>query len=128
MKLSPTEKQTNRQIGERLRRARHQRELTQQQLGAALGVSFQQIQKYENGHDSLSAARIVRLAEILTVSINHFYDAPGPDGFDDALSLSPAVLRLLQDLRRIEQQQPPVFRAIRKVIRQKVDNLSDRRA
>ena len=43
-------------------------------LANSLGVSFQQIQKYEKGTDRLSAAMMVRVAEILGVDIGYFYD------------------------------------------------------
>jgi transcriptional regulator with XRE-family HTH domain len=81
--LCATEKDINRQIGLRLRQARCKRGLTLQKLGAALGVSHQQIQKYETGADCLSAAKVVRLAEILGVKVSHFYDAPVRADLDD---------------------------------------------
>jgi transcriptional regulator with XRE-family HTH domain len=81
--LCDSEKDINRQIGLRLRQARSERGLTQQQLGAALGVSHQQIQKYETGADCLSAAKVMRLAEILGVNVSHFYDAPVRADLDD---------------------------------------------
>ena len=43
-------------------------------LANSLGVSFQQIQKYEKGTDRLSAAMMVRVAEILGVDVGYFYD------------------------------------------------------
>jgi len=71
-----SEKHINQQIGFRLRRTRTKRGLTQQKLGHQLGVSFQQIQKYEKGIDGLSAAKLMRLARILRVNINYFYEPP----------------------------------------------------
>ncbi len=49
-------------------------EMSQGELGEKLGVSFQQIQKYENGTNRMSAASMVRAAEILDVDIGYFYD------------------------------------------------------
>jgi transcriptional regulator with XRE-family HTH domain len=61
-------------LGKRLRRRRRLLGLTQQQLAGAVGVRFQQIQKYECGANRISAARLWRLAEALEVSVGYFYD------------------------------------------------------
>jgi transcriptional regulator with XRE-family HTH domain len=66
----------NRQIGARLRNARTMRGLSQKKLGHALGVTFQQVQKYENGSNGLAAAKLSQLADILGVTVNYFFDAP----------------------------------------------------
>jgi len=55
-------------IGERIRARRNQIELSQEELGQALGVSFQQIQKYEKGVNRLSSGRLVELAATLQCS------------------------------------------------------------
>lgn len=60
-------KQTDRAIGERVRRARKVRGLSQSQLGDALGVTFQQIQKYERGANRISSSALLRIAEALEV-------------------------------------------------------------
>lgn len=71
-------------LGKRLRRRRRLMGFTQQQLAVAVGVRFQQIQKYECGANRISAARLWQLAEALTVPISYFYDGlsetPGADG------------------------------------------------
>ena len=61
-------------LGKRLRRRRRMLGLTQQQLAGAVGVRFQQIQKYECGANRISAARLWRLAEALEVPVGYFYD------------------------------------------------------
>src|ERR1700761_8533104 len=61
-------------LGKRLRRPRRLLGLTQQQLAAAVGVRFQQIQKYECGANRISAARLWSLAEALEVPVGYFYD------------------------------------------------------
>jgi transcriptional regulator with XRE-family HTH domain len=48
--------------------------VSQQDLGAALGVSFQQVQKYEKGVNRLSAALMVRIAQVLNVDVQYFFD------------------------------------------------------
>ena len=61
-------------LGKRLRRRRRMLGLTQQQLAGAVGVRFQQIQKYECGANRISAARLWLLAEELEVPVGYFYD------------------------------------------------------
>src|SRR6201993_1638323 len=61
-------------LGKRLRRRRRLLGLTQQQLAVAVGVRFQQIQKYECGANRISAARLWKLAEALEVPVGYFYD------------------------------------------------------
>jgi transcriptional regulator with XRE-family HTH domain len=55
-------------IGERIRSRRNQIQMSQDELGQALGVSFQQIQKYEKGVNRLSSGRLVELAATLQCS------------------------------------------------------------
>lgn len=61
-------------LGKRLRRRRRLLGLTQQQLAMAVGVRFQQIQKYECGANRISAARLWQLAEALEVPVSYFFD------------------------------------------------------
>ena len=61
-------------LGQRLRRRRRLLGLTQQQLAGAVGVRFQQIQKYEGGANRISAARLWQLSEALEVPVGYFYD------------------------------------------------------
>ncbi len=58
--------------GERLRLARKLAGLTQQQLAEHLGISFQAVQKYENGENRLSAGRLVTAAALLGVDLAFF--------------------------------------------------------
>jgi transcriptional regulator with XRE-family HTH domain len=72
-------------LGKRLRRRRRLLGLTQQQLAVAVGIRFQQIQKYECGANRISAARLWQLAEALEVQVSYFYD-----GLADAQARSEA--------------------------------------
>ena len=58
-----------RQIGLRLKRRRVQLGLTQEQVGRMLGLSYQQIQKFESGANRVSAARLLLLAEHLKTDL-----------------------------------------------------------
>jgi transcriptional regulator with XRE-family HTH domain len=66
-------------LGKRLRRRRRLLGLTQQQLALAVGIRFQQIQKYECGANRISAARLFQLAKALETPINYFYDGLSDD-------------------------------------------------
>ncbi|MBR0884805.1 helix-turn-helix domain-containing protein, partial [Bradyrhizobium liaoningense] len=59
-------------IGQRLRTRRMELKISQQELGQVLGVSFQQIQKYEKGVNRVGAARLVQLAEALDTNTGYF--------------------------------------------------------
>ena len=61
-------------LGKRVRRRRRLMGFTQQQLALAVGVRFQQIQKYECGANRISASRLWQLSEALNVPISHFYE------------------------------------------------------
>lgn len=58
-------------IGARLRYARIRKGLSQEKAGQVLGVTFQQMQKYENGRNSLSGVAAVKLAAALDVSVSY---------------------------------------------------------
>lgn len=64
----------DRHVGARMRVLRKLRAITQTQLAEALGVTFQQIQKYERGANRISAGRLFDLAQALETRIMYFYD------------------------------------------------------
>ena len=61
-------------LGDRLRARRIMMKRSQGDLGKSLGLTFQQIQKYEKGTNRMSAALMVPLAKILDIDIGYFYD------------------------------------------------------
>lgn len=61
-------------VGRRLRQRRTLLDLSQQALGAHLGLSFQQVQKYEGGGNRISASRLYLLAQILNVPVGYFFE------------------------------------------------------
>ncbi len=60
-------------VGKKIRLRRKLLKMSQTTLGNALGVSFQQIQKYENGLNRVSAGRLMEISDILNVPISFFY-------------------------------------------------------
>ena len=75
-------------IGARLRARRLLVRMSQEKLGEALGITFQQIQKYEKGTNRISVSRLHQIAHVLGVQVGYFYDgAPGtqqPSGLGEA--------------------------------------------
>ena len=61
-------------LGQRLRHRRKLLSLTQQNVGNAIGVSLQQIQKYESGKGRMFATRLYQLADLLDVPVGYFYE------------------------------------------------------
>jgi transcriptional regulator with XRE-family HTH domain len=61
-------------VGRRLRLRRNLLGLSQEQLGRATGLTFQQIQKYERGTNRMGASRLFQLAGLLNVPVAYFFD------------------------------------------------------
>ena len=61
-------------VGQRLRERRMLLGISQLQLAQMLGLSYQQIQKYERGHNRVSASRLAQFADILGVHAAYFFD------------------------------------------------------
>lgn len=61
------------EVGKRLRFRRTMLGMSQDQLGTATGVSFQQIQKYEKGSNRVGASRLFEFAKVLSVDVNYFF-------------------------------------------------------
>jgi transcriptional regulator with XRE-family HTH domain len=71
-------------IGQRIRQRRMLLGMSQQKLADAMGLTFQQVQKYEMGKNRISASRLHRLAQILQIPVSHFFEGLEPTGTDSA--------------------------------------------
>jgi transcriptional regulator with XRE-family HTH domain len=65
-------------VGSRLRMRRNLVGLSQQQLGKSLGLTFQQIQKYEHGINRMGSSCLFRIAKTLSVPVAYFFDELPP--------------------------------------------------
>ncbi|MFP5077681.1 helix-turn-helix domain-containing protein [Rhizobium sp. YIM 134829] len=75
-------------VGSRIRLRRTMLGMSQEKLGESLGITFQQIQKYEKGTNRVGASRLQNISAILNVPVSFFFeDAPG-----DAAGGAPAGL------------------------------------
>ena len=77
-------------VGYRLRMRRKIQGLTQKALADALALTFQQVQKYENGKNRISAGRLQQLSQILKVPVAFFFE--GAPGGADAASATPSYV------------------------------------
>ena len=66
-------------VGSRVRMRRIMLGMSQEKLGEALGLTFQQVQKYEKGTNRVGASRLQQIAEILQVPVSFLFDG-GPSG------------------------------------------------
>ena len=97
-------------LGAQLRMWRNLRSLTQEQMAHALGVSFQQIQKYERGKNRIGASRLFEISELLGVPIATFFDnipacrqfIQDRDSKERIPGLDADAIRLLRHFDRIE--------------------------
>ncbi|HLI19967.1 MAG TPA: helix-turn-helix transcriptional regulator [Stellaceae bacterium] len=64
-------------VGRRLRQARFLAGMSQEELGAGIGVSFQAVQKYEHGENRLSASRLYKAARLLDRPVSFFFEELG---------------------------------------------------
>ena len=72
---------TDKHIGARVRMRRLMLDMSQTQLGDALGITFQQVQKYEKGTNRIGAGRLQQIANITHVPVSFFFEgAPSVPG------------------------------------------------
>jgi transcriptional regulator with XRE-family HTH domain len=95
-------------VGRRVRMRRLMLDMSQSEIGDALGLTFQQVQKYENGANRISANRLQQLSQILQVPIPFFFEgadanpeAAFPEYVDDFLATSDG-LALVKAFMRID--------------------------
>ena len=70
-------------VGARIRMRRQLINMSQERLGELLGITFQQVQKYEKGSNRISASRLFYASKTLGVPVQFFYDGlPGSEGSD----------------------------------------------
>jgi transcriptional regulator with XRE-family HTH domain len=101
------------QVGQRIRVLRQEANVSQTALAEQLGVTFQQVQKYETGVNRVAAGRLTKIAGVLGVPVSRLLGtdeerditAAGPRGGKSPLALltTPGALRLLRAYAKIEK-------------------------
>jgi transcriptional regulator with XRE-family HTH domain len=83
-------------VGCRVRMRRHMLDMSQTALGDALGLTFQQVQKYEKGANRISASRLQDISRVLQVSVPFFFegspDVPGEQKGNGTSAPTPAYV------------------------------------
>ena len=79
-------------VGSRVRMRRIMLGMSQEKLGEALGLTFQQVQKYEKGTNRVGASRIQQISEILQVPVSFLFEG-GPSGTASAEASAKAPRR-----------------------------------
>ncbi|MGQ4274344.1 helix-turn-helix domain-containing protein [Terrihabitans sp. B22-R8] len=72
-------------VGSRVRMRRLLVGMSQEKLGSALGITFQQIQKYEKGTNRIGASRLQQIASLLGVQVSYFFEDAAGESIDDGL-------------------------------------------
>ena len=120
---------TDTHVGKRVRMRRLMLDMSQTDVADALGLTFQQLQKYEKGTNRISASRLQRISEILQVPVTFFFegaphvrgehhaqtDAPSPQYVSDYLATSDG-LNLTKAFMQIRD--PKVRRSIVNLVEQ----------
>ena len=87
---------TDKHVGARVRMRRMMLSMSQEKLGDALGLTFQQVQKYEKGANRIGASRLQQIAHILQVPVSFFFEgapsAPGSHSSGVSEAPSPAYV------------------------------------
>ena len=106
------------EVGQRVRTFRLHKGLSQEKLADQLGITFQQVQKYEKGTNRIGAGRLQRIANVLGIPVSDFFTSHKQGGAAPAelfrLLDKAAALRLLRAYSRIRQ--PKVQQAIMRLV------------
>jgi transcriptional regulator with XRE-family HTH domain len=96
------------EVGRRIRARRIERQMSQTELAYRLGLTFQQVQKYEKGTNRVAVGRLKRIAKILEAPIQYFFDESDDTQADGAAILesvnSARTLRLVRAYSRIQSK------------------------
>jgi transcriptional regulator with XRE-family HTH domain len=83
------------QVGNRIRVRRMLIGMSQERLGDLLGLTFQQVQKYEKGVNRIGAGRLFEVARILNVPVDFFYEGLGTSTAANDTDSSPPVMKFV---------------------------------
>lgn len=86
-------------VGKNIRMYRHMKGMTQVQVAEKLGISFQQLQKYETGYNRISASKMWDVSKLLGVSVARFF-AGIEDGPEDTIAVRDVDEAELLEVRR----------------------------
>jgi transcriptional regulator with XRE-family HTH domain len=93
-------------VGKRIRLRRTLLGISQVALAEVLGITFQQVQKYESGANRVSSSRLLDLANVLDVDVSYFFQEMGAD----VQKQTPALLMNAKKLPDMDQEKDPMAR------------------
>src|SRR5689334_14883518 len=107
-KKNPSEVDTH--VGKRIRLRRTALKMSQTQLGEHLGLTFQQVQKYESGSNRVSASRLMEISKALNVSVSYFFDdlqviEGGGTTIDESIKFTPEICKLINAFALIKSSE-----------------------
>jgi len=115
-RAKPADKpELSRLIGARLRILRLRKRLKQEEVAEAIGISYQQLQKYESGHNTLSAIRLASLSKLFGVHVGYFFKEP--IGLEKYKAPGASIAHLMERLQLIERERPEAFAAVQDIVR-----------
>ncbi len=98
--IEKTEKQYKRDIGSRIMIERQRMGLSQKELGSYIGVSGQQMQRYENGLSSMATHKMAICAKALNKPVGYFYG----DGNDENVPTTSNILKLASEIDQLPEE------------------------
>ncbi|MDV6330792.1 helix-turn-helix domain-containing protein [Asticcacaulis sp. 201] len=110
----------DRQIGQAVRDRRKELKLSQQMLAARIGVTFQQVQKYESGITRLSATTLFDIARVLDAPIGYFFDSLEPVG-----DITPASFWLSDKGKALAHTVPRIEPRLRRKVLELIEILTE---
>lgn len=108
----------DKQIGMRVRAARVEAKMSQERLGEILGLTFQQVQKYEKGTNRIAGPRLIQIGKAVSKPVAYFLQGIGeqvPDAAQDALweALTiPGGRELIEAFLKMDQQERAAMNVI----------------
>ncbi len=121
--------QVDRRVGHQVRKLRRYRRLSQSDLAHRVGVTFQQIQRYECARNRISASMLVAIADVLAVPVAAlFTDAEAAEACDPELSSDVERFLALDEAREIVASFPRLSRRMRRRVVDLILTLAERAA
>lgn len=91
-------------VGKRIKEIRTIRGLTQSNVADHLGISFQQLQKYETGANRVSASRMFELSKLLNITPSFFFEGLDGQNYDSMPPMDMETARIASALSRIKNK------------------------
>ncbi|HPF47367.1 MAG: helix-turn-helix transcriptional regulator [Emcibacteraceae bacterium] len=103
-------------VGARVRLRRTLLGMSQEKLGKALGLTFQQVQKYERGANRIGSSRLYQLSKILDVPVSFFFDEMTPDSTRKAEGMAEGSKQVFEVDKLSRRETLELVRAYYKII------------